>query len=416
MFGEKKLSQSGSGGEEVIKVKNLSKKFHLWHGKESTLKATALNLFRGKGLSRDEFWALKDVDFAVGRGETLGIIGPNGSGKTTLLQILAGIIYPTEGEVKIDGIASTLFELGTGFHPELTGEENIYLNGAVLGLSRKKIKERFKDIVEFSGLGKFINMPLKHYSSGMQVRLAFSVAINVNPDVLLVDEVLAVGDAAFQNKSYAAFQRFKKEGVTIVFVSHNLEAVKSICDRVLLLDNGKLLADGKPSDVVTQYHRLIVEAQKRDVESAKRREEGKRFGDGGVKVTKIWIEDEGGKKTQFAEAKNLLVKVEYTFFDEAIDPIFGITMRNQEGQQIFVTNTLWKDIKTGKFEKGKKRIVTFKLPNVFETGYYTFSPAVAYSGGTRFYDWRNDLIKIFISKPYRTAGVVNPDHEIILGK
>jgi len=237
----------------AIEVKKLSKKFRLWHGKESTLKSTVVNVLKGQRLSKGEFWALRDVSFDVKRGETLGIIGPNGSGKTTLLKILAGIIYPTKGEVRVNGRTSTLFELGTGFHPELTGRENIYLNGVILGLSRKEIKEKFDEIVEFSELEKFIEMPLKHYSSGMQLRLAFSVAINVNPEVLLLDEVLAVGDVAFQSKSFSAFQDFKKRRVTIVFVSHNLQTVREYCNRAIFLEKGAIQAIGDTDKVVSAY-------------------------------------------------------------------------------------------------------------------------------------------------------------------
>lgn len=236
----------------AIEVNHLSKRFHLWHGKEPSLKSTLVNMLRG-GLRREEFWALRNISFNVRKGEALGVIGPNGSGKTTLLKILAGIIFPTNGEIKVDGRVSTLFELGTGFHPDLTGRENIFLNGAVLGISRKELERKFDQIVDFSELGKFIEMPVKHYSSGMQVRLAFSVAINVSPEILLIDEVLAVGDAAFQQKSFSVFERFKKQGVTVIFVSHDLEGIEKFCDRVLYIKDSKLEASGSPKKTIARY-------------------------------------------------------------------------------------------------------------------------------------------------------------------
>ena len=240
----------------AIEVKNLSKKFHLWPKGKTTFKSAALDLLRGKGLTRGEFWALKDVSFAVKRGETLGLIGPNGSGKTTLLQILAGIIYPTSGTVKVNGKVSTLFELGTGFHPELTGRENIFINGAILGLSREEIKAKFDQIVEFSGLKEFLEMPLKHYSSGMVVRLGFSVAIHVNSQILLVDEVFAVGDIAFQEKCLKVFNDYQKKGMTIVFVSHGLETVREYCNRAIFLEKGVIQAIGDADKAVSAYEKF----------------------------------------------------------------------------------------------------------------------------------------------------------------
>lgn len=237
----------------AIEVRGLSKRFHLWHGKETTLKSFVVNTLRGKVLGKGEFWALKDVSFKVKKGETLGLIGPNGSGKTTLLKILAGIIYPTSGSIKVNGKVSTLFELGTGFHPELTGRENIFVNGAILGLSRREIKERFDQIVEFSELGQFLEMPLKHYSSGMLVRLGFSVAIHVEPQILLVDEVFAVGDISFQQKCLKVFNDYKEKGVTIVFVSHSLGTVREYCNRAIFLEKGVIRAIGNADKVVSAY-------------------------------------------------------------------------------------------------------------------------------------------------------------------
>lgn len=397
--------------KKAIEVKNLSKKFHLWHGKESTLKSTVVNLLKGKGLSRGEFWALRNVSFDVKRGETLGIIGPNGSGKTTLLRILAGILYPTKGEMKVSGKTSTLFELGTGFHPELTGRENIYLNGAILGLSRKRIREKFDEIVEFSELGKFIETPLKHYSSGMQVRLAFSVAINVDPEILLVDEVLAVGDLAFQDKSFNAFQRFKKKGATIVFVSHALPKVREFCDRVVFLESGKIRAIGTPEKVISSYAKVAFDKEGERLREQESWDE-KRWGDGQAKVENLQIVDTAGKEKGVFGDESVIIKMRVKFYEDIKEPIFGITVKNPRGDKIFVTNTLWKEIKTGNFGRGDEVEVIFKVENSFANGEYSVSPAVAHSNAIEFYDWRDDSAKFLIKKLRQTGSLTDFKHDL----
>jgi lipopolysaccharide transport system ATP-binding protein len=204
-------------------------------------------------------WALKDVSFEVKKGEILGIIGPNGSGKSTLLKLLAQITEPTQGEIHINGRVTALIELGAGFHPELTGRENIYLNGAILGLSKKEVDVRFEQIVDFAELWDFIDTPVKHYSSGMTVRLGFAVAVSVDPDILLVDEVLAVGDAAFHKRCFERIDAFVKARKTIIVVSHSLDAIRRLARRAILINHGTIKADGSPDEVITQYTSLINE-------------------------------------------------------------------------------------------------------------------------------------------------------------
>ena len=204
-----------------------------------------------------EFWALRGVDLEVRRGETVGIVGRNGAGKSTLLQVIAGTLRPTEGEVRVNGRVAALLELGSGFNPDFSGRENVYLNAQVLGLRRREVEERFDTIVEFAGLGEFIDRPVRTYSSGMMVRLAFAVAINISPDVLIIDEALAVGDEAFQRKCYSRIEELKRGGATILFVSHAAQSVLQLCDRAILIDAGHRLLTGSPKDVVEQYHRLL---------------------------------------------------------------------------------------------------------------------------------------------------------------
>ncbi len=241
--------------QTVISFQNVSKYFFLQH--QRTLKEALQALLLGeKPLEKVE--ALKNVSFEIKKGETVGIIGRNGAGKSTLLKLIAGVSKPTKGRLKINGQVSPLIELGAGFHPELTGRENIILNAVILGLSRKQAKERFEEVVEFSELDrKFLDIPLKHYSSGMYMRLAFSVAVSVDPEILLVDEILAVGDMAFQAKCKAKMEEFKRKGVTILYVSHNIEEVERFCERVIYLKEGRVVFDGKVKEGVERYRRDI---------------------------------------------------------------------------------------------------------------------------------------------------------------
>jgi ABC-type polysaccharide/polyol phosphate transport system ATPase subunit len=242
----------------AIEVVDLAKSFKLFHDRNTTLKAT---LMRGGRRARyEQFWALEDVTLEVPRGTLFGLIGSNGSGKSTLLKCMAGILRPDRGSVRLDGRASALLELGAGFHPELSGRENVFLNGSILGMSTRQMKDRFDDIVSFAGLERFIDQPVKNYSSGMFVRLGFSVAINVEPDILLVDEVMAVGDESFQQRCTEKFAELRAAGRTIVVVSHGMEGIRNLCDEVAWLAEGHLQAVGPASDVIDAYLRSVREA------------------------------------------------------------------------------------------------------------------------------------------------------------
>ena len=238
----------------VIQFEGVSKRFQLREG--TTLREFLPAIFKGQGWS-EPFHALKDVNFSIARGESVGIIGRNGSGKSTILKLIAGVMAPTVGDVQICGRVSPLIELGAGFHPDLTGRENIFLNACILGMSGKEVKERFDDIVAFAELRDFIDTPVKRYSSGMYIRLGFSVAVHSNPDILLVDEVLAVGDAHFQDKCLARMQEFRSQGVTIVLVSHSMDLVEKFCQRTMLIDGGHLLEEGPPKAVIPRYLEMV---------------------------------------------------------------------------------------------------------------------------------------------------------------
>lgn len=243
----------------AIEVHNLTKVFRVLH-RERSLKSAGLKWLRFRFPHREEFTALENISFTVPKGQTVGVVGRNGSGKSTLLSLLARIYLPTSGAITVHGRVATLLELGAGFHPEFTGVENVFLNGTILGLPRAQIEERLPAIIEFAEIEEFMDTPVKHYSDGMKTRLGFSVAVHVEPDVLLVDEVLAVGDNHFQEKCYAKIEEFKQRGVTIFFVSHDMHAVKRVSDRVLWISNHQLRADGREEEVINLYQAAEAEA------------------------------------------------------------------------------------------------------------------------------------------------------------
>lgn len=240
----------------AVRVDEVSKRFRLYHERNQTLKSAIL---RGRTSKHEDFWALRDVSFDVAAGETHGLIGANGSGKSTLLKCLAKIYWPTSGTIEYQGRMASLLEVGSGFHLELSGRENIYLNGSILGMTRKEIDSKFDEIVEFSGVERFLDQPVKNYSSGMYVRLGFSIAINVNPDILVVDEVLSVGDEEFQRRSFQKFRELKKQGKTIILVTHAMAVVRDLCESVTWLSHGALQQSGPTERVVDSYLKSIDE-------------------------------------------------------------------------------------------------------------------------------------------------------------
>jgi len=242
-----------------ISIQNLSKSYIIGKQKESSFRHALANVFKKRMKKGEHFWALKDVSFDVKQGEVMGIVGKNGAGKSTLLKILSKITQPTEGKIEIIGRVASLLEVGTGFHPELTGRENIYLNGTLLGMTRKEVADKLEEIVEFSGVRKFIDTPVKHYSSGMYVRLAFSVAAHLEPEILIIDEVLAVGDAEFQKKCLGKMKDVAGSGRTVIFVSHDLAAVKTLCHRAVLLEEGKVVLQGTSDEVLKKYNEKAVQ-------------------------------------------------------------------------------------------------------------------------------------------------------------
>ena len=317
--------------EIAVSVDDVWKSFRLYHERNQYLKAA---MIRGRRARFEEFWALKGVSFDVRYGETFGIIGSNGSGKSTMLKCLAGILFPEKGSVTSHGRLAALLELGAGFHPELTGVENIYLNGAILGMSKKEIGRRFDDIVSFAGLEQFIDTPVKNYSSGMTIRLGFAIAANVEPEILLIDEVLSVGDESFQRRCMEKIEQFRKEGRTIIFVSHGLAQVEQLCERAAWIEYGELKMVGNAVEVVQSYtgssHDARVEPD----------EIGARWGSGEVQITSVTLLDQQRNAVQVVESgKPATIRIEYTAHTLVQDIVIGVSVHHLHGQLMVGTNT-----------------------------------------------------------------------------
>ena len=310
----------------AVEADQVSKKFKLIHERNQSLKAA---IMRGRRTISEDFWALRDVSFQVHRGETFGLIGENGSGKSTMLKCLTRILRPTEGSVRVEGKVSALLELGAGFHPELSGRENVFLNGAILGLSQKELRNRFDEIVDFAGIGQFIDEPVKNYSSGMYVRLGFSVAINVDPDVLFVDEVLAVGDEAFQRKCNEKFSELRRAGKTIVLVSHGMVGVQNLCDRVAWFSHGQVMQIGKPREVIEAYTGTVQTDRQLDQEGHNR------WGSGEGRIVNVrFLGDDGQVTAKIRSGEPATLRLDYEMASPIEQPVFGVAISTLEGFQV----------------------------------------------------------------------------------
>jgi len=332
----------------VIRFDKVSKKFILHHERARSFQELVVGLLRRNNRSREEFWALRDVSFAVEQGETVGIIGPNGAGKSTLLKLAARVIEPTSGRIAVRGRIGALLELGAGFHPDLTGRENIYLNGSILGLSRAEIRRRLDDIIGFAELERFIDVPVKHYSSGMYVRLGFSIAVHTDPEILLVDEVLAVGDQAFQRKCIQRISQLREGGVTILLVSHNMGHIAHMCDRALWLQDGEIQAIGISTMVVDQYvafsdgHALgiqVVDPAK--MKDAGAQQQGNRWGTFEAEITKVELLGIDGSPTSIFQTGDFFcIRIHYHAHVKIESPAFGMAFYRTDGVHINGPNSV----------------------------------------------------------------------------
>ena len=329
----------------AVRFDSVSKKFTLHHERTRSFQETVLAFLKRQNNSREELWALKDASFAVERGKTVGIIGPNGSGKSTILKLITRILEPTSGHVVVQGRVSALIELGTGFHPDLTARENIYLNGSILGFGRNEMKAKFDRIVEFSELEKFIDVPIKHFSSGMHMRLGFAVAIHVDPDILLIDEILAVGDQAFQNKCLAKIGELRSQGLTILFVSHDLEAVRNLCNSALWLEDGVIQDRGTTDKVIDSYlNNVTAVAEARLSREQRITSNENRWGSGEVEITEVKLLDaQGRERRSFKTGERMVVRLKYHAHIEVRQPVFGVAIYGSDGVHISGPNTKLSD-------------------------------------------------------------------------
>lgn len=411
----------------VIQVINVSKMYKLYDRHMDRLKE-ALGLSRKKCYT--EHYALNHINFEVNKGETVGIIGTNGSGKSTILKIITGVLNPTEGEIKVNGRISALLELGAGFNMEYTGIENIYLNGTMIGFSKEEIDAKLDDILAFADIGEFVNQPVKTYSSGMFVRLAFAVAINIEPEILIVDEALSVGDVFFQAKCYHKFEEFKEAGKTILFVSHDLSSVSKYCDRVVLLNKGEKLAEGTPKEMIDLYKKLLVnhmdeadtseteavehEAAPQPIEDTRLWKEALsvnpdtvEYGNGNASIVDFAIFDANGnisgnieKDTDFA------VKMKVRFATDIQDPIFAFTIKDLRGTEITGTNSMFENKYVQPQHEGDERIITFKQKMSLQGGRYLLSlGCTGYKDGEfQVYHRLYDVCEITVISEHNTVG------------
>jgi ABC-2 type transport system ATP-binding protein len=386
--------------EIAIKVDGVFKDFRLPHQRAATLKSLFTSMLRGKkSKTVERQHALRNISFEIKKGEFFGIVGRNGSGKSTLLKMLAGIYQPTKGDIYVQGKLVPFIELGVGFNPELTGRENVYLNGALLGFSKKQIDDMYDDIVEFAELEKFMDQKLKNYSSGMQVRLAFSMAIRARADILLVDEVLAVGDADFQRKCFEYFKSLKKNKKTVILVSHDMNAIREYCDRAILIENSELIAEGKPDKIATLYAKMFTEEN-----GQIRYKNEKRWGDQKVKFTNIAVSPK-----KITTDSSIVLTTELIAREKVTNPIFGFMIKNAASQSVLGTNTQIKKIHTGTFNAGDVITINWQVPNVFSDGLYYIDPAAIHDNTVEVHDWWEEAHTFRVYNDENTPYVISPD-------
>lgn len=381
----------------IVEIKNLSKKYALYEKQSDRLKEV-LSPFR-KSYHKD-FYALKDISLNVEKGEALGIIGVNGSGKSTLLKIITGVLSQTSGTVEVHGKVSALLELGAGFNPEYTGLENIYLNGTMMGYSKKEIDERLNDILEFADIGEFINQPVKQYSSGMFVRLAFALSINVHPDILIVDEALSVGDIFFQAKCFKKISDMKNEGTTIIMVTHDMGSILKYCDRALLLNKGDMVTIGNPHDTVDAYKRILAGADAGETKETKDSKINPSiYGNGKAEIFEYGIYDKKGEKTNvILKGEEFSVREKIKINDDIEEPIFTFTIKDKKGLDLTGTNSSMENKNIGKVKKGDEFEISWTQIMMLERGEYLISISVTgFEGGThtvyhRLYDIMNIIV------------------------
>jgi ABC-2 type transport system ATP-binding protein len=388
--------------EVVLSVKHVSKNFALPHEKSTSIKSGIVNIFSRKDKTVEVQHALKDISFDIKKGEFFGILGRNGSGKSTLLKLLAEIYQPTKGEVHTKGKLVPFIELGVGFNPELTGRENVYLNGALLGFSRKEIDARYKDIVEFAELEEFMDQKLKNYSSGMQVRLAFSVATRAEAEILLVDEVLAVGDADFQRKCFTFFKSLKNNNTTVIFVTHDMSAVREYCDKAILINEGRITHSGSALEISNEYLKLFNKTTSSTDSST-----NERWGNKNVALDTV--------TASVREKQNdIQITLAMTANENINGVVAGIRIKNSSG--LVVTGVNSETAGKISLKKGESTQVNFLLPNIFGNDIFNVDATLRLGDGVTICDNWDDAASFSVLKNTKAPYSVIPDIEVKLGK
>ena len=403
----------------ALRVEKVSKQYRIYERPGDRLKES---LSRGLLRRHKEFWALRDVDFEIEAGTTVGIVGPNGCGKSTLLQIISGTLAPTHGDVWHEGRIAALLELGAGFDAEFTGVENVYMNAGLLGLTRRETDALFPAIERFAEIGPFLYQPVKTYSSGMYVRLAFAIAASVEPDILIIDEALAVGDAVFQHRCLRRINELHERGATVLFVSHDAAAVRALCSRAILLRAGSVIADGKPVDVLNLYQKIIMEREQAyDAESVELSSAGElqpvesltplsyayRHGDGSAEILAAELTEPGQARVEIAESgEPLTLRVVVRFNKDVADPVVGFLLSNSHGIRAYGTNTKEQQIEFGAVRTGEVIEVSFAFDCWLGVDQYTISLAV-HSREGQAYDWLDAALFLRVTSMTLTEGIAN---------
>lgn len=417
--------------EYAISVEHISKVYKLYRGKADRLK-DALHLTRQKNY--DEFYALSDVNFTVKKGETVGLIGTNGAGKSTLLKLLTGVLTPSEGQIEVNGKVSALLELGAGFNGEYTGLENIYFNGTLMGYTKEQMEKKVPEILEFAGIGDYVYQPVKTYSSGMFARLAFALAINVEPDILVVDEALSVGDIYFQSRCFKKMDDIKKNGTTILLVTHDMSSVIKYCDKVVLLNHGKVVKEGNPKQMVDIYKKILVNqydenedadgAEKKDALTVNKgswmsqlslNDKNTIYGNGKAKIIDFGIFDENGRISgMILKKSNFSFKVKVEFCEDIEYPILTYTVKNARGAEITGTNTMFEKVDFPLAKKGEQYVVTFTQKALLQGGEYLVSfGCTGYENGQfTVYDRHYDVVNLTIVSEQNTVGTFDMDSKV----
>jgi ABC-type polysaccharide/polyol phosphate transport system ATPase subunit len=393
----------------AVHVERVRKSFHLPHERRHTLKERALHPFSRS--THERLDALREVSFSVQPGEFFGVVGRNGSGKSTLLKCLAGIYRLDGGEIYVDGRLSTFIELGVGFHPDMAARDNVVMNGIMLGLSPREARERFEEVIAFAELEEFVDLKLKNYSSGMHVRLAFSVMVQVGADVLLIDEILAVGDAAFQQKCFDVFYEMREQGKTVIFVTHDMPAVERFCHRAMLLERGEIVAIDEPKHVADRYLELNFEGARLDDPAGASEQ---RAGEGSARVVDAWMEDEHGvRQAAFQQGRLCTFKALVRFERAVEDPSFAVAFVNAQRQNAFVASSAAQSERTGRFRPGETVTFSVAFENSLAPGRYGISTLIARHGaGQAVIDRWEGIFSVVVTGARAAGGLVDLPHDL----